>query len=330
MDSDFIKSGLLFQSIAVLLLVFIIPLQITLQTPLMSMSSSMIISLQDRRVEWLTWTFSGLKYLDEAFLYSVIIPLIVNFSEPMRIPKMVMFLTLSMYLCNVLAMIFQEYRPFWYTKDIKGELCLNGYGNPSTHIMLASLVLTTLAIELFHKYKYRIVIYLVIISINLVISFAFLYLGENFPHQVLTSLFISFILVTFTFTFEKKLLKLANRSCYNYKKHRVFMVKWYIVGMLLIVLVLAFDSLILSYVVPDPKQIDYAVKHCPANYTPDGGKNVEGCACIFHLMAYVTGSLLLSNKLNMYWNITALWKRFLRFFLNMAACYSIFIGFGIF
>ena len=51
MVENSIQSLVLFRGIALLLLFFIIPLQLTLQNPLMKTSSHLLISIQDIRVE---------------------------------------------------------------------------------------------------------------------------------------------------------------------------------------------------------------------------------------------------------------------------------------
>ena len=112
MKGDSIHSNFLFQSIALLLLLFIIPLQLTLQNSLMQLSSDLIVHLQDTRTDGGINFFSIVKYINDIFLFCVVVPLVINFFEPVRTSKIILFLCSSYFLSNLLSLIFQEYRPF--------------------------------------------------------------------------------------------------------------------------------------------------------------------------------------------------------------------------
>ena len=294
----------------------------------MKTSSHLLISIQDIRVEWLTSVLKWVQYLNEKFLFCVVFPFVINFINPFRSPRLVIFFCLSVYLSNFLALLFQEYRPFWYTKKITGELCLKGFGNPSTEIIIAAIVSASIAIEIFHNKKFKTLVYTIVIVSTFTIACSLLYLGENYPHQALTSLFLSFILVTFSFTFDEKLNKLVNKGCHNYKKNRVSMVYWYLIGILLGLSVLIIDILILSFNPETPKLLAYATDHCDISYKPNGKKNIENSFCVFYIFGYVFGNLKASNFISVYWNSTNWWKSVIRYIISVGFSFGVFTLFG--
>lgn len=323
-----IQSNFLYQGISLLLLFFIIPLQITIQRPLMDYSSALVESIQNVRTDTGVYLLSSIQYLEQSFAFIFVIPFVTNFLEPIRAHKVVLFFVFSIYLSNLLAIIFQESRPFWYTTDITGELCLEGYGNPSNGIVIYCVVLATISIESIHDKPFRWFVYAAVFTFAAFISFAFLYLGENFPHQVLTSWFISFILVTFSFTFDKFLVDMSYKSCYMYTKNRVFMVYWYLIVMFLIAFVMALDEFVLSFSIETPQTIDYAVQDCSKAYNPNGSYNVYSCACLFYGLSYIIGSSMTSKRLSVYWTRTSWWQSAIRYLISAGYSFGVFCLFG--
>ena len=328
MKAESIQSSYLFQGISLLLLFFIVPLQLTLRNPLMHISTSFLVSLQNSRTSMATNIFSLVEYFNSEFLFCFIVPFILNFVEPIRCSKVILFVCLSYFLSNFIAIVFQEYRPFWFSTRVNAEVCLKGYGNPSTELIMATVVLSTLAIEFFHSHKRRWFIYCFVLSLIILISFSFMYLGENFPHQVLASLFISFILVTLSFTFDSQLVKLANRSCHNYYKNRIKIIFWFIFAIVMMLIVFMIDQLALSFNQETPKLINYAVQHCKVSYNPNGNRNIHDTSSIFYIVSFVAGSLHLSKKLTNYWNYTNWWKKTIRFVISAGYSFALFYAFG--
>ena len=324
MKETLINSNILFQGLALLLLFFIIPLQIVIRNDLMTTSAHFLMSLQTSRTSTGISTFSVIEYSNELVLFSIICPFVLNFLEPIRVPKVILLFCFSFYLSNFLALLFQEDRPFWFTKDLTGEVCLEGYGNPSIEVILLSVVFSTISIEIFHDKSYRIVVYCIILCAILFLALGLLYLGENFPHQVLTSLFISFIIVTLSFTFDKALLNGARKSCHFYKKNRVVIVKWYLFLLGMAAVVLAIDAMILSFSEPTPKTIVYAIAQCRNSYMPDGNRNIYGCCSMFYVMGFMIGSQHLTERVNIYWSYTKWWKSLIRFVISAGYAYGIY------
>lgn len=328
MKTDVIKTRFLFQGISILLLTFFIPLQLTIQKPLKDNSLTLLKHLQSGRSDNFAWGISWIQYINPNLLHSVICPFILNFYHPLRAPKTILFFCLSLYLANLFCILFQEGRPFWYSKDIKPKLCLHGFGNPSCEVILSSIVLGSISIEFLHKHKHRNFIYLVPISFILFISFSFIYLSEYFPHQIVNSLFISFILITLNFSFEKDLLKLSNRFSQKYYKNRVYIVYWFLACLSMILLFCSIDLLILIFSPESPKTINRAVKHCSQSYEPNADHNIRSSSNVFYIFGYVAGSLMLSKKISVFYTMTSYWKKCIRFFITAGTCFGIYLLFG--
>lgn len=328
MKTDVIKTRFLFQGISILLLTFFIPLQITVQKPLKDASLDIIKNLQYVRNENFAWGISWVQFITPKVLHSFVCPFVLNFYHPLRAPKTILFFCLTFYLANLFCIIFQEGRPFWYSKDVKPYLCLEGYGNPSYEVILCSVVLISISIEYLHKHKYRYYIYLIPQTIILFISFSFIYLSEYFPHQILNSLFISFILITINFSFEKDLIKFSNKCTHKYYKNRVNIVFWFLACLSMVMLFCSLDLLALSFNFESPKTINRAVHHCSNDYDPDADYNIRSCSSVFFIFGYVTGSLLSSTKISPFYTLTVFWKKSLRFLISSSTCYGIYTLFG--
>lgn len=328
MKTDVIKTRLLFQGISILLLTFFIPLQLTVQKPLKDVSLTLIKHMQHVRNENFAWGISWVKYISPKLLHSFVCPFILNFYHPLRAPKAILFFCLTFYLSNLFCIIFQEGRPFWYSKDVKPYLCLDGYGNPSYEVILCSVVLMSISIEYLHKHQFRYYLYLIPQAIIVFVSFSFIYLSEYFPHQILNSLFISFILITTKFSFEKDLIKISNKSTHKYYKNRVYIVYWFLACLAMIMLFCSLDLLALSFTFESPKTINRAVHHCSNSYDPDADYNIRSSSSVFYIFGYVTGSLLCSTRVSPFYTLTVFWKKCVRYLITSGTCFGVYTLFG--
>ena len=328
MKNDVIKSQIIYQGISFMLLIIIIPLQITILEPLQHGSSSLIISLQHSRNSSFTWFISCLEYITPDMLHYLVCPFILNFFHPLRVPKTILFYCLTYTLSNLLTLLFQEGRPFWYNSNIKPILCLEGFGNPSYQVIIFGVVVMTITIEYLHTYTKRMWVYSLAVGIIVFVAFGFLYLGENYPHQMVTSLFFAVILITVSYSSEKSLIKASNRCCYKYHKNRVSIIYWVLACFSIVCLFGAIDLMILSFTPESPKMINDSTEHCPNDYNPDGGLNVRSSVSVFYIFGYITGALIGSDQISIYYSMTAIWKRTIRFAITSGCCYTFYFALG--
>jgi hypothetical protein len=185
----------------------------------------------------------------------------------------------------------------------------------------------SISIEYLHNFRRRMMVYSMTGLLILFMSFGFIYLSENYPHQIVTSLFFTIILITLSYSSEKNLLKLSNRSCYKYHKNRVSIIYWIIACFSMICLFGAIDLMVLSFHPISPKTINDSTEHCPNDYDPNGDANVRSCVSVLYILGYIIGALIGSDKISIYYTMTNFWKRFLRFFLTSSACYGLYYAF---
>ena len=204
------------------------------------------------------------------------------------------------FLGNLIAIILQEPRPFWYSSKINSELCTEGYGNPSQSTIISASILPILFIELFHKNRFRYFAYTILIFIIITISFSGLYLGDNFIHQVIASLFYSFVIVTFYFTFSNQLSDLCLKSCSNYYKNRIFMMYWAILIFMLITLVFIIEGIVNVIPYNHSEMVSNAGLHCNSNFKPNGTYNRNSSLEILYALGFVYGCLGVSKHLSIY------------------------------
>mmetsp|Transcript_1392 Transcript_1392/g.1381 ORF Transcript_1392/g.1381 Transcript_1392/m.1381 type:complete len:123 (-) Transcript_1392:397-765(-) len=116
-------------------------------------------------------------------------------------------------------------------------------------MMMGTVFFFTLAIDFFHKWRdmYRYTAYFLLFLILSLLGFSRVYLGEQFPHQVIMGLCYSFIYLTAVFAFDRSLLDLTIKSSFNYKANRKYIVYWFVGTMfLLLASITVFDVITLN------------------------------------------------------------------------------------
>jgi PAP2 superfamily len=312
-----LKIDITIKVIACLLLIFAIPLQIILQKPLMDNSVEFIKDIQSRRTYEGINFFKLFNYLDDGFFMTVVAPGVYNFVNPKKSPYIIFYIVFIQYITNLIALIFHEIRPFWFDSSIKGEICSPGYGNPSEITMISSCSLLVLIIEIFHSNKYRSIPYITLIIFITMSSFSNIYLGENFPHQIITTLFLSLVLVTFYFTLSTELSKLSQNSCYNYYENRIYMMYWTI--FIFILLLIVFVIKVILSIPPGyySRLVSNSGTYCDNNYMPEGIWNVKRAVEVVYCLGFVYGSLYTSKYISIYSGVTKWWKNAIRYIVTV-------------
>jgi hypothetical protein len=316
-----------FRISALLIVTFIIPFQVILQQPLMSITKYLILSIQHRRTSEGITFFSLYQYFGNGQVLIFVAPGIFNFFHPYVSAPIIIFCSLIHYFGNFLALVLQEERPFWYSSRIKSELCSLGYGNPSLPILISATLLPIVFIELFHTLKLRYYAYGLLIAVLILSSLSGIYVADNFPHQAVTSLFFAFALVTGYFSLYREVTTFCKNSCFNYGQNRIYLMYWLLLtfGSILIVGVLQ----IIINVVPAyyPKLVANATTYCSENYKPNGTDNERQCLDLFYTLGFVYGNMITCKRLSLYWMVTEWWKRIVRYVLCILINISISYGF---
>jgi hypothetical protein len=277
----------------------------------------MIEKLAEGRTEEGVNFFQLFTHLGNGSLLIVICPIIHNFLHPKTSSTIIIFSAVVHYFGNFLGIMLQEPRPFWYSSSIKPETCMKGYGNPSLTILVTGTVFPILLIETFHTTKLRYFTYVSLLVFIILGSFNGVYLGVNFPHQVIMTLFIDFALVTLYFSLARQISHICFLSCFGYKENRKNIIYWIIFTFSAFALITVL-KLIITTTPPDyPQLISNALKHCEDNYEISSTHNYRLSLEIFYCLGYAVGNMRTCKKMTMYWMITIWWKRLIRAILSV-------------
>lgn len=287
----------------------------------------MIIKLQESRTEEGINFFKLFIHLGSGAFLTGFAPGVFNLLHPKSSATIIIFSVLVHYLGNLLALIFQEPRPFWYSSSIKGVLCEKGFGNPCLTVLVFGTLLPIIFIEIFHSTKLRYIPYICLVIFMIIASFNGIYLGEAFPHQVITTLFMSFALVTLYFSLSRQISGICFDSCYGYTKNRKNLIRWIIFVLFAFAVVNVVQHIL--YVVPPDyaKTVSNSLNHCENDYEPNGDHNYKQSLEIFYALGFICGNVRNSKKMTIYWMITSWWKRILRFAICSGINIGIYYGF---
>lgn len=322
-----IKISLFFRIVSWFLVIFIIPLQIILQKQLRTLSKDLIITIQDGRTDAGINFFKLIRSIVAEDFLAGFAPFAFNILHPKSSATLIIFTVLINYFGNLIALLIQEPRPFWYSAAIKGELCLEGYGNPSIPILYICTILPIIFIETFHSNKFRVIFYTFLVIFVIITGFSGIYLGDSFPHQIITTLFLGFALVTVYFSLYPTISSICFESCYGYLRNRRNLIKWIIFVFSLIALVSLVKLILIEKPAFYAKYVSNSLKHCGNSYEPDGEYNYKLSLSIFYALGFVCGNINNSKKMTIYWMVTSWWKRILRFVICFGLDVGIYIGF---
>ncbi|CAG9326676.1 unnamed protein product [Blepharisma stoltei] len=315
-EESLVKTSVLVRGISIIMLLFIIPLEGLLESRLISWGKHVVYDFQQDRTDNGKMFFTIVSYLGGDWTLIFICPAIYHFYDARRGIKLILMINFTMYVTSFLSLLYREPRPYWEDKDIKGVLCLSGFANPSYQVMLGTVIYVSIAIEIFHRSRFRIIAYGIVVIIATMISIGGVYLGEIFPHQILITLCYCFIYVTVAFAFDKTMMDLSLKSSFNYKTNRTYIVFWFIGTMMLFLGVIGVFQIVTLNSTVNLKWIRNATKHCSLNYDVSGAYSFYHSAWIFYNFGLVTGAMISSKKITMFWGYTKIWKKVIRFLIT--------------
>ena len=220
-----VSKALSFQAIKVLagiLLLFILPLEYLISDSLNNTEKSGMTSIQHNRNQTTVNFFKALIYVDNHAYLIVVFPVLYHFYDPRKAAKITFVVCFAMYLYSFLAMLYVEPRPFWFSADIKGEICLSGFGNPVLEVMLVTVLFVYTATEIFRNrsLKEQLISYFFCTALITLYFASGIYLGENFPHQSIVTICFSFVYLTIAYTLDKYITLISMKCCFGYNENR--------------------------------------------------------------------------------------------------------------
>lgn len=240
-----VRTSLVIRTLALILLVFCIPLEAILKNQIVSWQIDWVKDMQDYfRNDFMDYFTKVMMYSGSDKIILILSPFVFHFFDARVSLKMVLIFSYSAYLYSVVSLLTKEPRPFWVSSGIQGIVCEGEYGNPSRQTMVGISIFTVSLIELFHTSKLwvRVVAYSLVVILQVMVGFSSVYLGAHFPHQVLMSCVYAVIYLTAVFAFDKSITKYVFMSGFSYHKNRMSIIYWFVGTIVLfLVVVTIFD-----------------------------------------------------------------------------------------
>lgn len=333
-DSVFTVNSLyipmLVRGLAVILLVFIIPLEFIIRGLLSDNENNMIHSIQSHRTTAQDDFFRTVSATADHAILVILMPFLFNTTDPVVTFKIGIVSCHSLYLYSLISVIFTEARPYWVHSDLKGINCENGYGAPCEQILFGMVFYFYVIIELFEKQKHIIrgILYFMISLWLCLIGYAEMYLGENFPHQIILTVFLGYIYLTVALSLDLVLSELALISSFYDNKNRKTKVYWFITSVIMLLVMLTISSNISTNNSIDIIWIKNAYTQCKFSEDVSGSYSFNQSSWIFYNLGAVYGSMESSQRLALGWWKNNYWLRGLRSVISSGIAYAIYYGFS--
>ena len=302
------------KGLAAVVLLFIIPLEIILRQALERNEGDWMLSLQKQITSESSRNFFKVaSLLGNRWIYLGVSPVLIHCVSPLKGLKIVVVAGFAMYCQGVLALLYYEPRPAWVRDDIRNYTCEQGFGMPSASLFLFSVLSVYLLVQYLHAAQVsKVAVYTLVIALVTLLSFARVYLGNNFLHQVVITLCYIFVYVTAALALDQTLTKLIDKSAFNYPENKEMAVYWIIVTFILLLVAIAIYDIIVLNRTLNIHYIRNANIDCSVSNDLGAPYTFEQTAYIFYNLGAVTGCLLITKRHSRKWWKTEMWKRGVR------------------
>lgn len=329
------KKVLTFQIIKVtagILLIFIIPLEYLIYDSLSGMERWGMESIQDRRKDSAVDFFKALIYMGNHLFLLLIFPILYHVYDARVAMKIIIVVCSAMYIYSFLALLYAEPRPFWYSGNIKGEICQKGFGSPALELMLVTVLFVYTSHQMLRNrsIKEQVVAYFICFSISVLYFTGSIYLGEHFPHQCIITLCFVFIFLTSAFALDNYISELTIKSNFGYNENRKNSIYFLIATLIMFMVIIATNNLITHKKGISIYWIKHALEHCPNSYKVNGNSSFNISSWIFYMQGAVFGCMFTAKRLSMYWWMTPVWKRIVRGIIAGGFSYGVYSAFDLF
>lgn len=328
--TSFIYIPLLVRGIAVILVIFLIPLEFILRNLLISHEDSLIEYIQTSESESLNYFFKAAIYTGNHVIIVLILPILYNCIDTVITFKITIVTCHVLYLYSFIAVLFTEPRPYWVHSNIKGINCQDGFGTPSEEVLLAMVFYTCFIIEVIER-NYKALRYFCFILVALwicLLAYTEMYLGENFPHQIAVTLCLGYIYLTVVLSLDSFISNISLTSCYYTNKNRPMKVYWFISNMALLLIIIVLNVNVNADNDTSITWIKNAYKECKFTKDIGGAYSFNQSSWILYNTGAVFGSMLASKKLPFGWWKTTWRLKLFRSIISSGVSFGIFIGFN--
>lgn len=329
------KKVLTFQIIKVIagiLLLFIIPLEYLINDSLSGMERSVMENIQHRRTDSSVDFFKALIYMGNHLFLIIIFPCLYLIYDARAAMKIIIVVCSAMYMHSFLALLYAEPRPFWYSDNIKGEICQSGFGSPAIELLLVTVLFVYISHQMLRNrsLKEQSIAYFFCFCISALYFTALLYLGENFPHQCIITLCFVFIFLTSAFALDNYISDLTIKSNFGYTENRKNSIYFLIAVLVMFMIIIATNNLITHKKGISIYWIKNSLKHCSNSYKVNGSSSFNISSWIFYMQGAIFGCMFTAKKLSMYWWMTPIWKRLIRGVIGAGFSFGVFSAFDLF
>lgn len=316
-----VRTSLGLRTFAFLLILFFIPVENILSETFIGLQEDLVEDIQEYyRSDRLDHLCRIMMYFGSSWIIVVIAPVLYHIWDCRTTLKSIVIMCMSAYFNSLLCLIQGEPRPFWVDSDIQAIRCDTGYGNPSKETMIGVTVFTIILIEFFHSFSIwiRVIAYSFVFMIQILLGLSAVYLGTQFPHQVLMSCVFAFVYLTSCFAFDKRLSELILKSGFSYSENRLYIIYWIIGNVCLLIIILTVFDIISISVNGEinlkwykEASVTFIQTDCNVEYGL-GYESLYASAFMFYATGIVIGSILSSKYLGDLWWATNYWKRVIR------------------
>lgn len=308
------RTSILVNGLLALVLLLVLPLEQLLRQPLESSGLRVIERIQSgfSHSTWNSFFYVLANWSDWIIL--VVAPVVMQFGDPRKGVKVVMVLTLGMYLLSIVNMIYGEPRPFWLSSHVKGYKCSKGYSNPNYTLGMLTCAYFYCTFQYYKHLQLSIQRALLAFGcfLVLVVSIAQMYEGVTFLHQIVITLCYCFLIVTLTMIFDKYLSHIAYVSAFRYKDNRVHSIYWYIATLALLLAAITVFDLITMQRFINLRWVENANTECKLQADLGYDESFFPSAWVFYNMGILNGSMFVGKYIPGKWWDVSVYLRCIR------------------
>ena len=309
------------KGLAAVVLLFIVPLEVVLRDSLEGAEGDWMISLQQSVTsEHTKRFFKAVSLLGDRWVFLGLSCFLVHCVNPAQGLKIIIVASFGMYCQGVLGLIYYEPRPSWVRPHIHSYTCLEGFGLPSPHLTLSSVLFVYLLIQYIHRTNSltRGLVYTLTISVLVLMGFTRIYLGDNYLHQVVITLCYVFIYLTAALALDLSVTKLVMQCAFGYHRNKQNTIYWYLATLILLLFAISVYDIITLNRTLIIKYIKNANNDCTVANDLGETETFQQTAYIFYACGVVNGCMFITRYRSAKWWKTPVWKRAVRALLMLA------------
>lgn len=303
------------KGLAAVVLLFIVPLEVVLRDSMEGAEGDWIVSLQHGvSNEHVKGFLKAVSLLGDRWVFLGLSCVLMHCVDPLRGLKVVVVTSFGMYCQGVLGLIYYEPRPSWVRSHIHNYTCLEGFGLPSPHLSLSSLLFVYTVVQYIHRANSltRFLVYSLTVIVITLMGFTRVYLGDNYPHQVVITLCYVFIYLTAALALDLTMTKLVQVSAFGYRKHRKHTVYWCVFTLILLLFAISVYDIITLNRTLIIKYIKNANNDCTVGSGLGETQTFEQTAYIFYTCGAMSGCMFITRYRSGKWWKTPMLKRIAR------------------